>query len=350
MPGLDPPRRMAAHSTDRLSDRLLGGASRIATQALSSLTGPRLSILIFHRVLPQADPIFPAEVDAAQFDRLMALVARSFQVLPLGQAVQRLERGTLPPRALAITFDDGYADNHDVALPILQRHGLSACFFIATGFLDGGRMFNDTVIECVRRSPLAQVDLAAFGLGVLPLGTPAQRAQAIGQLLPKIKYLPPDERPAALQRLQGLLGPTALPDDLMLRSGQVQALHRAGMEIGAHTVRHPILAVLPDAQAEQEMADSRDRLQALTGAPVTLFAYPNGRPGQDYDQRHAEMARRLGFVAAVTTAVGTCRSGADPFQLPRFTPWDPRVPTWAAKLVAARWPARFAVASASPAA
>src|SRR5436305_15020348 len=90
---------------------------------LLSPGGPRgrLSIMIFHRVLPAPDPLRPSEPDAARFEAEMRNVARWFNVVALGRAVQGLKDGSLPARALAVTFDDGYADNHDVALPILRR-------------------------------------------------------------------------------------------------------------------------------------------------------------------------------------------------------------------------------------
>ena len=124
-------------------------------RALFGLLSPggaraRLTVLIFHRVHPGQDAMFPGEMHAATFRERMGWVREWFNVLPLDEAVAALARGTLPARALAITFDDGYADNFTVALPILQQLGLPATFFIATGFLDGGRMWNDTVIEAMR--------------------------------------------------------------------------------------------------------------------------------------------------------------------------------------------------------
>jgi peptidoglycan/xylan/chitin deacetylase (PgdA/CDA1 family) len=108
----------------------------------------------------------------------------------------------------------------------------------------------------------------------------------------------------------------------MMTSDQVRALHAAGMEIGAHTVTHPILAEVTDERARHEIAVSRSRLQAIIGAPVRLFAYPNGIPRRDYYAEHAALARELGFDAAVSTAWGAARAGDDPYQIPRFTPWD----------------------------
>ena len=316
-----------------------------ATQA--AVAGPALSILIFHRVLDGPDPLFPDEVDRARFDRLMGLVARSFRVVTLGQALAALEQGRLAPRTLAITFDDGYADNAEIALPILQRHGLAATFFVATGFLDGGRMFNDTVIEVVRRSPHTALELGDFGLGRLAVGTPGERRAAIEALIPKVKYLALAQREDALRRLEQACGQPALPNDLMMRSSQVQQLHAAGMEIGGHTVRHPILAQTPDDEARREIAQGRNALAALVDAPIEVFAYPNGRPDRDYDQRHVQMVRELGFRGAVSTAPGVATAASDRWQLPRHTPWGRSLATWSWRLLGNLRQRGFATAGAA---
>ncbi|MBL8342370.1 MAG: polysaccharide deacetylase family protein [Rubrivivax sp.] len=300
---------------------------------VDGLGAPRLSVLLFHRVLPAPDPMFPDLVDAERFDALVRMLASAYRILPAGEAASRLAEGTLPAGALSITFDDGYADNAEVALPILRRHGVPATFFIATGFLDGGRMFNDSVIECVRAAPGEQADLAGFGLGQCPLATPHDRRAVVERLLPQVKYIGLDEREDFIARLCRCLHVSRLPGALMMRSEQVRELRRAGMEIGAHTVRHPILRVVDDAQAEREIRQGRDELQGLIDAPVRLFAYPNGRPLQDYDTRHVEMVRRIGFQAAFSTAPGTATAASDAMQLPRFTPWDQTTARWMARLL-----------------
>jgi peptidoglycan/xylan/chitin deacetylase (PgdA/CDA1 family) len=283
----------------------------------------RLSILIYHRVLPQPDPLFPGEVDAQVFERHLRLLKRFFNVIPLLEATRRLRERSLPPRAACITFDDGYDDNATVALPLLQRHGLSACFFIATAYLGAGRMWNDRVIEHVRRATGDALDLSACGLGRLPIDTILLKSKAIGAILSTIKYLPFDQRQALLEQICGAATATATASqDLMMSTGQVMALHRAGMEIGAHTVNHPILATLSERAARAEILGSKCQLENIIEAPVRLFAYPNGKPGQDYGPRHVDIVRDLGFDAAVATQWGAARHDSDPFQLPRFTPWD----------------------------
>lgn len=281
----------------------------------------RLSILIFHRVLPAQDPLFPDEPDVNRFDEVLRWVTRWFQVLPLDMAVMQLRAGTLPARAAAITFDDGYADNATHALPVLQRHGVSATFFVATSFLDGGRMWNDTVIEAVRGCRAESLDLREVGLGRLCLASVTERRVAIESILGTVKYLAPAQRNQVVAWVERAAG-VALPSDLMMRASQVVALRHAGMQVGAHTETHPILASLPDADARAEISGGKSALESILGERVSLFAYPNGKPGKDYFARHAEMVRHAGFDAAVSTAAGAASVSTDPFQLPRFTPWD----------------------------
>lgn len=291
--------------------------------AALSPQGPqaRLTILIFHRVLAQPDPLFPGEQDARRFNEILSWVARWFQVLPLDEAVVRLGQGTLPARAAVITFDDGYADNATQALPVLQRHGMKATFFVATAFLDGGRMWNDSVIEAVRAFRGQVLDLSDTGLGAYDLESHGPRRAAIETLLGRIKYLEPGQRQEVVQSIVDKVG-EHLPDDQMMRSEQVLELRNAGMQIGAHTGSHPILQRIPDAQALAEITSSKAALESLLGEPVTLFAYPNGKPDVDYSARHVAMVRQAGFVAAVSTAPGAAVQASDIYQLPRFTPWD----------------------------
>jgi peptidoglycan/xylan/chitin deacetylase (PgdA/CDA1 family) len=304
--------------TGALKDAPLRGLLRLLSPA-----GPnaRLSILIYHRVLPQIDPLFPNELDAAGFEAQMRDLSSCFHFIPLGDAVAGLRNGTLPERAACITFDDGYADNAEIALPILRRLGIPATFFVATGFLNGGRMWNDTVIETIRRAPGDRLDLEALGLGAFDLSSVTHRQQAIPALLGKLKYLELGARLTMVERVREAAG-VALPDDLMMSSAQVRQLHAAGMEIGGHTVNHPILTRLAAQAARAEIGDGKARLEEIVGAPVRLFAYPNGKPNQDYAADHARIARDLGFTAAVSTAWGAANAASDPFQLPRFTPWD----------------------------
>ncbi len=295
-------------------------------RVLGSVTSPsgdaaKLTVLLYHRVLPRPDPLLPHEPDAAVFDAQLACLSRVFRVLSLETALRKLKEGTLPARAVCITFDDGYRDNIEVAVPILRRHGLVATFFIATGFLDGGRMMHDTVIEAVRRLPDGPCDLEWIGLGQQTIGDASSRVALIDEFVRKVKYLPFQERADACLRL-ALAAQTALPTDLMMTSEHVRQLLAQGMEVGAHTHNHPILARLNLVEASAQILKSRDTLADLLGATPTLFAYPNGKPNLDYGSDHVELVKRAGFAGAVSVSMGTTSRASDHFQIPRFIPWD----------------------------
>lgn len=307
---------------------------------------PRLSILNYHRVLPAPDALQPGLIDVACFARQMRWLARCFRVLPLADGIQGLRAGRLPPRAVAITFDDGYADNHDIVLPLLRRLGLHATFFIASGFLDGGRMWNDTVIEGVRHWRRRRLDLPELGISDWPVTTVAERRRAVSGLIERIKHRGPLEREGLAQAVAaGARGPLASP---MMTSAQVRALHTAGMGIGGHTRWHPILSVLSADAAGGAIREGRSDLAAITGEAPALFAYPNGCPDSDYSARDARLVAACGFEAAVTTAPGVATPESSLFELPRFTPWDRSTPRFLARLAHSRARLPPAATAAAP--
>lgn len=303
--------------------------SRLVRQLLRSggdalARGPaagRICVISYHRVLETYDPLLAPEPDLATFRWQMALLAQSFNVLPLRDALAALDAGRVPPRAVCITFDDGYRSIHDLALPVLREFKLPATVFVTSGHVDQGNMWNDRIIEAVQALPDGELDLGALGLGVYPLRGLADRMTSIGQLTERTKYMPPAGRQAVIEHLTALAGP-AVSTDLMLTKEMLLNLDRNGVEIGAHTVTHPILTSLDDDSARAEIAGGKQALEALLGKPVRLFAYPNGKEGKDFDARHARMAQEAGFDAAFTTAVGAVDRHALRYQLPRSRPWD----------------------------
>lgn len=301
----------------------------------------RLCVLNYHRVLAVPDPLLGADCDRATFAWQMRVLAEGFNVLPLGEALQAAEAGNLPPRAVAITFDDGYRSLYELALPILRQHGLTATAFVTTGFLSGQEdelsMWNDVILEAVRTLPGAVLDLQAQGLGRYQLDSIGARKQAALQLTDSLKYLPWERRQQLTAHLRQLSG-VALRPDLMLTAPMVRELARQGIEIGAHTVSHPILTRMNDADARHEISASKQHLESIIEAPVRYFAYPNGKPGQDYDGRHVEMARQAGYQAAFSTTHGLVARGDDRFQLRRGRPWDRSPLRFTLRLL--RWLAR----------
>lgn len=280
----------------------------------------KLFILIYHQVMTQPDFMRPREIDKTAFSWQMALIAKYFNVLPFHEALGRMSNDTLPPRAVCITFDDGYANNYTNALPILLNNKLSAIFFIASGYLDGGRMWNDTVIESIRTLSSPNLDLAAIGLGNYDISSFEKKADVAIEVLQKIKHLQPELRSQYTGYIASLAN--KLPDNLMLTSDQMVKLYESGMEIGGHTVTHPILSTLTTEAVRQEVADNKKALEHLLKTNIRYFAYPNGKPGQDYLPDQVEVIKECGYLAALSTQPGVSNKKNDRWQLPRFTPWD----------------------------
>lgn len=288
---------------------------------LSAVAPPgTLSVLIFHRVFAERDPLMPGEPLAADFDRILGWLRSQYRVLPLDEAVVRLREGNLPPAAAAITFDDGYRDNHDVAAPLLERHGLPATFFVTTGYIDGGIMWNDAVAAALSATRKDTLDLEVIGLGRHRLDTWGERGAAHAAITQAIKHLPAADRDQAVRSIVSACE-APLRDDLMMTRAQVQALAKRGFQIGAHTVTHPILTRIADDEAQHEIAAGGRELENWLDRRVALFAYPNGRDGDDFDDRHRRMAREAGYDVAFSTNAAACRRDDDRFALPRFSPW-----------------------------
>lgn len=316
--------------------RSLSFLPRIGLRATAQMLSPgakrgSLLVLIFHRVFPQVDPLLNSEPDAVRFATEMDLIASLFNVLPLSEALIRLKQNSLPARAACITFDDGYTNNLTVATPILKARNLPATVFISTGFSGGGRMWNDTVIETVRNAK-GDLDLSKFDAGTYTLDSIASRRAAVDGILGKVKYLQPVERLARVNEIAAFVG-NKLPDDLMMSQADLRSLRAEGIDIGAHTINHPILTRLNDDDSRREIYEGKRQLEDMIGEKVKLFAYPNGRPQRDYEARHVKIVRECGFEGAVSTAWGAARADSDSFQIPRVAAWDTNAIKYALRLI-----------------
>ncbi len=291
----------------------------------------KLQVMVYHRVLDDVDIMRPSEVSKVHFAWQMDMVSKYFNVLPLSEGIKRLKSGSLPPRAVAITFDDGYKDNYKNALPILKHHSLPATLFVAVGYLNGGRMWNDSIIEAIRGVDGCSIDLTSIGLENYSVNTMNDRFRAAQNIIGKLKYSPQSERSEKAEYIASMS--SGLPTDLMLTSEELKDMVSNGIDVGGHTISHPILSELDSKVALREIEEGKHVLEAITGKDVSTFAYPNGKPGKDYSLEHANMVENCGYVAALSTEWGVGTSQSDVFQLPRFTPWDASKEKFMARMI-----------------
>ncbi|MEH6648956.1 MAG: polysaccharide deacetylase family protein [Motiliproteus sp.] len=294
-------------------------------QLLTLLSTPinrnKLSILNYHQVLPQLDPMRPWEPDTNKFDWQMSLLQRYFTPLSINEALDRIEAGTLPPKAVCVTLDDGYLNNLEFGLPILERYQIPATVFVASAFSQGDNMWNDRIIDLIASTASNAIDLNPVGLGNCVPKSTSGRRQLAARVIQQLKYLPINER---LEKVDALYAANynAQETRKMMLPEEISQLSRAGIEIGGHTHNHPILKEMDYQQQLEEVSQNKALLEQWTSRPVTGFAYPNGRLGKDMDEDGLAVVEQLGFRYAVSTDAGYTSKGSNPFALKRFTPWD----------------------------
>jgi len=295
--------------------------------ALARLARQRVRgvILRYHALTDDAEEVLYAAPDiclpAPVFRLQMAFVKRAYSVVSLDELVDALERGSrLPPRALSITFDDGYADNHRLGLPLLRTLGLPATVYVATGSVSGGAPFWVAAVRALVLSSAGPV-LEVPGHEPIPLGSRTDRATAARELARALVPLGAAERAEVLAATAARAGVDlhAVLAGTMVTWDQVRDLHAAGWTIGAHTVTHSNVALAAPEDADREIVGSRDALAAAIGAPIQHFCYPNtGGQHRYFSAEVAALLRRHGFRSATTSRPGPLRPDADRLQLPRL--------------------------------
>lgn len=288
----------------------------------------KLSILIYHQVLAEPDPMRPSEPTAAVFDWQMRLLRDYFTPLSLDQALVHLQQNTLPDNAVCVTFDDGYSNNLTVAAPILAKYGIPATVYVATGFSQGRNMWNDRLIHLFAT---AQQQLRLDD-ETLALGDWHDRRTKAQHWLKQLKYLPIAERLQCIERYYRQNNATEQPA-LMMTPAQLTQLADLGVTIGAHTVNHPILKVMPEQQQQQEITESKQQLESWLDKPVRHFAYPNGVEDVDFDDTTVKLVQQAGFSSAVITNWGVSTPQTPQFKLKRFTPWDKNAAKFHVRLI-----------------
>jgi peptidoglycan/xylan/chitin deacetylase (PgdA/CDA1 family) len=257
-------------------------------------------VLAWHNI--EATWRYPAAPGSGirSFTQQLRALRRMTTVVPLDSGLSALQEGRpLPPRAVALTFDDGYRDNLTLATPLLRELDLPATVYLVPGLLDGevdpwwervGWAFTQTSVATI------EFEGVTFDLRSAPA-----RAASLKKVEPMLKARDEAARQAAVACLVEILAPTGSyrADDLFMNWPEAHDMARAGISIGSHTMRHVILAREAEPNQRADLHESRCRLQDELDVPVTTLAYPNGQPG-DYNSLTTAAAEAAGYSHAVT--------------------------------------------------
>jgi peptidoglycan/xylan/chitin deacetylase (PgdA/CDA1 family) len=262
-------------------------------------------------------------VSTTEFEWQLRYLRRHYTPISLQQFTNWYFGAASRPRnPVMITFDDGHSNNLNFALPILKKFDVPAVCFAVAGFLGTTTLtwFEDAYMRLMF-SPAAAWSTANGEHW--PLANEEQRRRACGRFFTLSRNLNNGALAKELELLRSQLPVPPLNGNFpgrfeFLSREQLRRLQQNGVEIGAHTIRHPILAGLSGEEAKTEIANSKRELESALGGKVCAFAYPFGAPRLDFTDREREYARQCGFVLAFAGEGGFASRASDPFCIPRI--------------------------------
>ena len=288
---------------------------------------------MYHRIGEEITDPWALAVTPGRFDEQLAWLKRHREVLTLSEFGRRHRAGELPARAIAITFDDGYFCNASAAAPLLRAHDLPATIFVTVGPVSSGREFwwddlqrivADAPTDTLAVSPGGQrieVHIGAPGEGVgrWHPGDPPSNARQAGymELWNMLRLMEAPTREAVIEELRAQTGTPrrSRESHRPMTPEELRALVGSGrIEIGSHTLTHPVLTECSETDQWAEIDGGRRSGALLTGRMPTSFAYPYG----DHDPVAVGLVREAGFEVACTTVSAPVRAHCDVLALPRL--------------------------------
>lgn len=276
-------------------------------------------ILTYHRFSREKEH---GKISAGEFESHLEYLKKHNSVLSLSETLRYLGNGkTLPPNTVVITIDDGYADAHEIAFPLLKKFGFPATIYAITDFLDGKIwLWTDLMRDALLNTKFTSIEIPFGPTDTVnaDLTDTANRLETAGRINERLKKLPNKEKDSKIKEIANDLRveiPKLPPAEFAaLNWTQASEMDAAHVSIESHTVTHPILTNIGEAELEFEMSSSKNRLEDVLERSVTHFCYPNG----SLDTNVRTAAKNAGYVSAVTTAYGFNTALTDPHLMNRI--------------------------------
>jgi peptidoglycan/xylan/chitin deacetylase (PgdA/CDA1 family) len=293
----------------------------LASGALRLMQKKGVAVLMYHSVkdspAEHANTLGGIVHSTSIFKEQMELLARRCTPVSMDDVLLFIQGAKdLPPQCFAVTFDDGYADNLEIAAPILDKLGIPGAFYITVGYIETGRLPWAVRVRHAFAATKQKSWTAPNGAS-FSFSDPDARQLAFGQACEHLSGLTGAKQEAAVAQIEQQLDITAFGQpDLMLTWDQVRALAKRGHVVGSHTVSHPNLAhVKDDANLRHELEESKRQLDVQLGSPVRHFSYPVPALKPHWNFRTVAVSRDAGYSTAVTTNPGLVTQHDDALSL-----------------------------------
>lgn len=278
-------------------------------------------VLMYHRVLPSlsGEPSFIQPgmyVTNSTFRRHAVFMKEQFDILPLSALITRFTAGESIDGCCAITFDDGWLDNYTHAFPILQEFQLPATIFLASAFIGTNRVFWPEELSFYLRQPEVKKETSRIKIlkeFMREIAAIDNEEAFLDNAVMRLKSWSPGKRGEVLDCLR-LACKRRFPERLLMNWDEVREMHNSGLvNFGSHTVNHVILDQVTMETAQEEIVQSRRKIESQLGAPVDFFAYPNG----NFNPALQHLMKRSRFKGAVTTQKAWVSHDTEMFAIPR---------------------------------
>jgi peptidoglycan/xylan/chitin deacetylase (PgdA/CDA1 family) len=277
-----------------------------------------LKIFLFHRVNPAGNAVWPP-IHPSHFDRILQHLKKKYEIVPLEKTILK-EYIPSSKQLCAITFDDGYRDFIDYAMPILHKHQAPASMYIITDCAEKGLppwtfLFSHLLMKTKMTSLNIRSEKIGSSFRHITWKSETEKMDLIGRFLPTLKKISDAEKEEIIRQIKAQITDVEEPRGLMMSWDDIRSARNAGIEIGSHSANHPALSNdLSQSNLYNELKRSGEKIQKETSQFPLAISYPFGI----YNQEVKKVAREVGYKMGLTVYSGTFTENGDQFEIPRI--------------------------------
>ena len=278
----------------------------------SKITNSQTIILNYHRIGPVTDEWMITPLHQKIFEKQMKYLSENYEIISLNNLNEMIIKGSIPKKAVVITFDDGYKDNYKFAFPILKKYNIPATMFLTTGPIEQKEMFWwDKINYVLSHTDVKSIDLN--DIGTYQLISDEDKIKSGFNIVEKLKTIKNDKKESIIKNLIDITHvniPDKLGNQHVLSWNEIKKMDKNGIDFGAHTVNHPILTKVTLDEAKWEIVNSKNIIEEVLERKINSFAYPNGQ-NDDFNKRILSLVKNSGFNCSVSFLPGLVKNSVN---------------------------------------